>query len=188
MIPQTRLRRIGWFALLAVCTALYAVLHFHVWSVSSEVKKAERRIVQLERINLLLETEFLTRSSQVQLAAWNRVDFGYSAPEADQFIVSERQLARFSSIKAGQGPEPIRLASYAADEEVEPFPRLVSPVTGKPVGTALAASEKSDEAGARILLAAHRDTGRDNGPLRLPLAQRSAVGSAVRVALAGNGP
>ena len=44
--------------------------------------------MQLEGANLLLETEYLTRSNQLQLAAWNRVDFGYTAPNAAQFLDS----------------------------------------------------------------------------------------------------
>ena len=113
MTPQARFRRIGWLALLTVCTILYGVLHFQVWSVSSDVKKTERVLVSLQQQNMLLETEFLTRSSQLQLAAWNRVDFGYSAPAADQFIGNERQLARFSSPRSSEAPDPIRLASSA---------------------------------------------------------------------------
>ena len=39
MTPQARFRRIGWFALLTVCTLFYGLLHLQVWSVSSEVKR-----------------------------------------------------------------------------------------------------------------------------------------------------
>ena len=49
MTPQARFRRIGWFALLTVCTLFYGLLHLQVWSVSSEVKRAERQIVALEQ-------------------------------------------------------------------------------------------------------------------------------------------
>ena len=181
MTPQARLRRIGWFALLAVCTALYGVLHFQVWSVASEVKKAERRIVALEETNLLLETEFLTRSSQVQLAAWNRVDFGYRAPEADQFIASERQLARFSSDRPGEAPQPIRLAGYGEDEEAPPFPKLVSPVTGRPVDVALV--EPAPQQPTRTTLSARLADGR----VRVPLDGSNTAAATVRVALGGVG-
>lgn len=185
MTPQARLRRIGWLALMAVCTALYGVLHFQVWSVASEVKKAERRIVMLEQGNQLRETEFLTRSSQVQLAAWNRVDFGYSAPRADQFIDGERQLAQFAPARAGDMPEPIRLAGFNAEEEAEPFPQLVSPITGKPVDVALV-DPAADAEGGRVILSAASGAGGE--PVRVPLSSRSATGAVVRIALGGVRP
>ncbi len=185
MTPQARLRRIGWFALLLLCTGLYGVLHFQVWSVASEVKKAERRIVALEETNLLLETEFLTRSSQVQLAAWNRVDFGYQAPEAAQFIDSERQLAQFSSPRPGDAPQPIRLAGYSEDEEAPPFPKLVSPITGRPVDVALVEPAAARDAGeGRTTLAARLAA----GTVRVPLGGAGdAPAATVRVALGGAG-
>lgn len=58
MTPQARIRRIGWFAALATCTALYLMLHLKVHAVTSEVVRAERQIVALEDENMLLETEF----------------------------------------------------------------------------------------------------------------------------------
>jgi hypothetical protein len=181
MTQQARLRRIGWFALLALCTALYGVLHFQVWSVASDVKRTERQIVALEQTNMLLETEFLTRSSQVQLAAWNRVDFGYGAPEAGQFIDNERQLAQFSSRPHDDAPQ-LHLAGYSEeDAEAPPFPRLVSPITGKPVDVALIepAHANSDN---RTTLAA-RLTG---GSARVPMGGPDESGPAtVRIALGG---
>jgi len=177
MTQQARLRRIGWFALLALCTGLYGVLHFQVWSVASDVKKAERHIVALEETNMLLETEFLTRSSQVQLAAWNRVDFGYSAPEAAQFIGNERQLARFGSPRVGDAPE-LHLAGYSEeDAEAPPFPQLVSPITGKPIDVALLEPAHADYDDGRTMLAARVPMGGPEEP----------VAATVRIALGGMG-
>lgn len=104
MMPQSRIRRIGWFAALAVCTALYLMLHLKVHSVTSEVVRAERQIVALEQQKLLLETEFETRSNLLQLATWNRVDFGYTAPNAAQFLDNERQLATLGSPRGPARP------------------------------------------------------------------------------------
>lgn len=184
MMPQARMRRIGWFALMMVCTLMYGILHFQVWSVSSDVKKAERSIVRLEQRNMLLETEFLTRSSQFQLAAWNRVDFGYSAPEAAQFIENERQLERFSSPAAANGPKPVQLAGYAAEEEAPPFPQLVSPITGRPLDMALVEPARGGSDGDLPLVAAIADR-----TLRVPMTASAPGGSAatVRVLLGGSG-
>ena len=173
LTPQSRLRRVGWIAMLAVCTALYLTLHLKVHSVTSEVVRAERKIVALEQQKLLLETEFETRSNQLQLAAWNRVDFGYTAPSAAQFLDSERQLANFGIPRAAGAPEPIRVAG-GAGTEAPSYPRLVSPLTGKPLDDALVAPERP-LAAARLADARIAEGG---ATMRIPLG--AVVGSGVR--------
>lgn len=134
MIAQSRIRHLGWFAVLAICTALCCGLMLKVHAVHSEVVRSERRIVDLEQQKLLLETELETRASLLQLAAWNRVDFGYVAPSAAQFIDNERQLARLGGPRADGAPEPIRVAESTG--EMPEYPKLVSPMTGKPMDEA----------------------------------------------------
>ena len=149
MTPHSRIRRIGWFAALAICAMLYLTLHLRVHAVTSEVIRAERQIVALEQEKLLLETEFETRSNQLQLAAWNRVDFGYVAPSAEQFLENERQLASFGGPRAAGAPEPIRVAG--AGGETPDYPRLVSPLTGKPIDEQLVGPERQAKlSGARF--------------------------------------
>ena len=160
MIPQSRLRRMGWIAVLALCTGLYLVLHLKVHAVRSDVVRAERQIVQLEQDKLLLETEFETRANQQQLANWNRLEFGYRAPTAEQFVESERKLAQFGVPRGKDAPAPIRVArNDAADGGSPPFPRLVSPLTGKPVASDLLAPPEQDEEQETI----------SNGPMRVAL-------------------
>lgn len=165
MTPQSRIRRIGWVAALAICGMLYLALHLKVHAVSSEVIRAERQIVLLEQQKVLLETEFQTRSNQLQLEEWNRVDFGYVAPSASQFIEDERQLAAFGSPRAAGAPEPIRVAG--AGGEAPKYPKLVSPLTGKPVDEALVEPDRrADLAGTRLA----------DGSMRIPLG--AVIGSA----------
>ncbi len=159
-MPYSRIRRIGWFAALALCTALYAMLHLKVNAVRSEVVRSEREIVQLERHKMLLETEFATRSSQLQLESWNRVEFGYTAPTAEQFVEGERQLAAFGMPRAPGAPEPIMVASRSGTEEPTSFPNMVSPLTGKPLPRGIIAP---DQGGPQVASA-------DEGRLRIPLA------------------
>lgn len=144
MTQHSRARRIGWIAMLAVCAVLYLMLHLKVHAVQSEVVRAERQIVALEQQKMLLETEFETRANQLQLAAWNNVEFGYSAPTASQFLENERQLAAFGTPRAPGAPEPIRVASAGGDAPA--YPKLVSPLTGKPVNEALLEPEKAERA------------------------------------------
>jgi hypothetical protein len=166
MTQQSRLRRMGWIAVLALCTACYLALHLKVHAVRSEVVSAERQIVSLENQKTLLATEFETRASQEQLATWNRVEFGYSAPTARQFVENERQLARFGTPRAAGAPEPIRVASLATGENAPAYPKFVSPLTGKPSDERLLESEPR-----RIALSATHEGG---GALRIPLA--AAIG------------
>jgi hypothetical protein len=166
MTQQSRLRRMGWIAVLALCTACYLALHLKVHAVRSEVVNAERRIVSLENQKTLLATEFETRASQEQLASWNRVEFGYSAPTARQLVENERQLAKFGTPRAAGAPEPIRVARLAAGEDAPAYPKFVSPLTGKPIDERLLEPEPR-----RVALAADHEGG---GALRIPLA--AAIG------------
>ncbi|RXZ64041.1 hypothetical protein [Pelagerythrobacter rhizovicinus] len=129
MTVGSRMRQIGWAVVLSICLAGFVVLTFRVNAVKSQVRLAERQIIALERENLLLETEFETRANQQQLANWNRVEFGYQAPRADQFLDNERELAALGLPRAIGGPEPIRVARAPAAETAS-FPRMVSPVAG----------------------------------------------------------
>jgi hypothetical protein len=162
MTPHARIRRIGWFAALGVCTALYMLLHLKVNAIHAEVVLAERQIVRLEQQNTLLETEFLARSSQVQLAAWNRVDFGYEAPRADQFVDGQLQLAQFGTPRGADAPAPIMLAGMSSGEDIPEFPRLVSPLTGRPVDERVLAGDAPEGGHLAVAIAP--------GPLRVPLA------------------
>ncbi|MEO6041762.1 MAG: hypothetical protein ABIP41_07675 [Croceibacterium sp.] len=166
MTTQARIRRLGWLAMLGLCTALYLLLHLKVHAVKSDVIRSERQIVRLEQEKVLLETEFESRANLLQLSAWNQVDFGYTAPTASQFIESQRQLASFGTPRAPSAPAPIRVARSDGDGSAIPdFPKLVSPLTGKPVDEALLAPARAqlsaqDRTGAtRISLGAVIESG-----------------------------
>ena len=94
----------------------------------------------------------LRRASQEQLASWNRIEFGYTAPAADQFIGNERELAKFGTPRAPGAPEPIRVAGIGNGDNTPSFPRFVSPLTGKPIDEELvdpAAGRHGDELAER---------------------------------------
>ncbi len=167
MSTTHRIRRMGWFAALGICLMLYAMLHVKVTSVHAEVVRAEQRIVHLEEQKLLLETEFLTRASQVQLAAWNRVDFGFTAPKAEQFIDGPRMLASYGAPPMEGAPTPIRLAGMRSTEHVPDFPQLVSPLTGRRIEANLLEEEPGDDGRLAVTIAP--------GPIRAPIAGVSGV-------------
>ena len=144
MRSGSRLRQIGWAVALSICVTGFVALTFRVNAVKSEVRLAEREIIALEREKLLLETEFQTRASQQQLANWNRVEFGYGAPEAGQYLENERELASLGMPRSAGAPDPIRVALSPVEGEEAGFPDFVSPLTGEPAGSA----EPSDNDGA----------------------------------------
>jgi hypothetical protein len=159
MTPQTRIRRLGWIVLLALLTGLYLLLHFQVQAVHSDIVRAERRIVSLEQEKLLLATEFETRANQTQLAAWNQVDFGYTAPVSGQFLNGERQLAALGAPRRfpGQG-SPIQLAQGGLEEGDVPAvpgadPQTDDPGVG-PVGPLLAVVDRVEAQGGVRLASA----------------------------------
>lgn len=130
----SRLRQIGWLVVLTICLTAVLALGFKVRAVVSEVRLAERRIVELEQDKIILETEFQARANQQQLSNWNAVDFGFSAPGAEQFVENERQLAQFGKPRGVGAPDPIRVAraqGSADDSEGGVFAAMVSPITGK---------------------------------------------------------
>ncbi|MGB5779092.1 MAG: hypothetical protein WBH10_08455 [Allopontixanthobacter sediminis] len=130
MMPYgSRLRQTGWIVLLALCAAVFLVLTFHVNSVKNKVHLAERTIIALELEKQTLEIEFEARANQQQLANWNKIDFGYDAPKANQYLDSPRQLAALGLARGPGAPEPIRLARAETEDETTLI-SMVSPLTG----------------------------------------------------------
>ncbi len=130
-LTRDRARSIGWAAVLLVCLFVTVALTFRVNAVKSQVRLAERQIVQLRREKLLLETEFETRANQHQLSSLNEVEFGYQAPTAGQYLEGERQLASLGMARGPGAPSPIRVANAAVPAETSMLPEMVSPLTGK---------------------------------------------------------
>lgn len=142
----SRIRQIGWAAVLSACVVLFALLSLQVQTVRSEVLLAEREIIALERDVLMLETEFQTRASQRQLADWNTIEFGYRAPRADQYLDNNRQLASLGQDARPDAPAPIRVARAELSAADVGSQDMVSPVTGEPV--TLASANVGEDAGA----------------------------------------
>ncbi|MEM6857276.1 MAG: hypothetical protein AAF559_05345 [Pseudomonadota bacterium] len=150
MMTASRLRQIGWGALLGVCIAAFAVLSLTVHAVRSEVLVAEMKIVRLKQQKQKLETEFQSRASQHKLAHWNSVDMGFVAPRADQYMDTGTQLAQLGLPAGPRTPSPIRVARADAGDgdgfiRVSRTRKMVSPLTGKPV--TLASMDAPSDAG-----------------------------------------
>ena len=144
-VTRDRLRSFGWAFVLTVCFALTVALMFRVNAVKSQVRLAERQIVELRQQKLFLETEFETRACQQQLRSLNDIEFGYAAPTARQYLEGERQLAAFGKARAADAPAPIRVASAASDDQPSLFPEMVSPLSGKALAAEVPANGRAHE-------------------------------------------
>lgn len=134
-LTSDRVRSFGWVFVLVICLGFTAGLALRVNAVKSQVRNEESRIIGLHREILFLETEFQTRSNQQQLKALNDVEFGYSAPRAEQYIEGERQLAALGQTRRPDAPKPIRVArTVKAAQSTAPAPEsfiaMVSPIDG----------------------------------------------------------
>jgi hypothetical protein len=149
-LTRDRVASIGWVSILLFVGALTAALMLRVNAVKSEVQLAERRIVELRHEREFLETEYETRANQQQLSELNEIDFGYKAPAAGQYLESERQLAALGKPRAADAPAPIMMASAdgISRGSASVLPAMVSPITGRLVGSANAA-EPDDRADDR---------------------------------------
>ena len=170
IVTGSRIRQIGWVAVLAACVALFAVLSFQVQTVRSEVLLAERQIIGLEREVQMLETEFQARASQRQLAEWNTVELGYMAPRADQYLDNERQLASLGVPAGPDAPSPIRVARANLAGPDAPQRAMVSPITGAPV--TFASLDAEEDAGA-VFTEAFGDFLIEASPIKAARAQSS---------------
>ncbi|MEY2942453.1 MAG: hypothetical protein RLY97_467 [Pseudomonadota bacterium] len=136
LIQPKRFAELRLIALLAVFALITGLVMVRVNAVKSQVQLAERQILELKRDKQSLETEFETRANQQQLADLNRMDFGYNAPEAQQYVDSERQLAAYGMERASDSPPMIRMARLDGQLTTArtDFPAMVSPVSGKLIG------------------------------------------------------
>lgn len=131
-LTRDRLQSLGWVSLLAICGALTLGLALHVNAVKSEVYRTRQQVVSLSRDIDMLEVEFATRSNQHQLKTINDLEFGYTAPRADQYIEGERQLASLGIPRSPDAPQPILMAEAVTGDREDAPAQMVSPITGKP--------------------------------------------------------
>lgn len=129
--PRHRHARIGWGAMLLACIAGLIIMSLWVEAVRNEVVRTERQILALKKQRQELEIEFQSRANQHRLAGLNRVEFGYEAPRADQYLDVRRDLASLGEARGRDAPSPIRVARF---DPAGAAPRtMVSPVSGRAV-------------------------------------------------------
>lgn len=133
-ITRDRMQTLGWGTTLAVCFALTAGLSFQVNAVKSKVALTERQIVKLRHENQRLRNEFAAEANFDHLKTLNALEYGQHAPEAGQFITTERQVALLGKPRGIDAPAPIRMASadgaeVAGNNSPMTLVAMVSPVS-----------------------------------------------------------
>lgn len=136
-MTRDRLQSIGWATLLALCAVFTGSLVLRVNAVKSQVALSQRQIMALKRENQFLETEYETRANQQQLADINDLDFGYKAPEAGQYLSSDRQLAMLGKPRSVDAPAPIEVASADDPRPAGSFGGLVPSLASRLVSPAV---------------------------------------------------
>ncbi|MEL6539950.1 MAG: hypothetical protein AAF249_14105 [Pseudomonadota bacterium] len=173
MTAVSRQRQIFWIVALGLSLAAFAGLSLTVHFVRNAVLSADMEIVSLKKKRQLLHTEFQARASQHQLARWNRVDLGFVAPRADQYLDGRKQLAELGQPLGPGAPSPIRVASADAEQAIRVAQRkMVSPISGKPITLA---SLSTPEGAGDMVADAFGDFLIEASPIRPAKAQTGTV-------------
>lgn len=112
-----RLEGIGWLALVFLVAIMLYPLSLSVATLRSDLDRTNNKIVSTKKDIRYLETEFSARANMRQLEYWNKLEYGYVAPSADQYLEGERSLANLG------GPDlrkPVKVAVISTMDHVKP--------------------------------------------------------------------
>ncbi len=101
-------RKLQGFGLIVLLTlfalGVYAV-NLKVSATLSDLRRVNAEIAQLEASKRVIEGDIAVVASARQLDRWNRDYFGLVAPQAQQFVESERVLAQLDTLRPIGPPE-----------------------------------------------------------------------------------
>lgn len=116
-LAAKRLEGIGWLLLVFLVAVLLYPLSLSVATLRSDLARTDQKIVSVKKEIRYLETEFSARANLRQLEQWNKLEYGYVAPKAAQYLEGERALASLG----GNTPRgPVKIAMVNAMDEVRP--------------------------------------------------------------------
>lgn len=145
-----RLEGIGWIALVFLVAILLYPLSLSVATLRSDLARTNNQIVAIKKDIRYLETEFSARANLRQLEYWNKLEYGYVAPGADQYLDGERALANLG------GPDlrkPVKVAVISTMDKVKP-----AGIIGSVFPSASAKVHESESAPVRAVQVATNDT------------------------------
>ena len=170
LMAARKLQGIGLVLLVLIFAMMLYPVSLKVAATRSELTRIERQIDRTRDNIRYLESELAVRASMRQLEQWNADTFGYSAPDADQYIANERQLASLDRLPRARG----------ANEVAPVLMAMVSPV-GTPSVSDKPAREESPvvakSAKPKPVVLAQAETGvrSDTAPRMAPTRRREQL-------------
>jgi Na+-transporting methylmalonyl-CoA/oxaloacetate decarboxylase gamma subunit len=132
LMAARKLQGIGLVLLVLIFAMMLYPVSLKVAATRSELTRIERQIDRTRDNIRYLESELAVRASMRQLEQWNADTFGYSAPDAGQYLANERQLASLDRLPRARG----------ANEVAPVLMAMVSPV-GAPAASTEAAPKSA---------------------------------------------
>lgn len=116
-LAAKRLEGIGWLALVFLVAILLYPLSLSVATLRSDLSRTDKQIVSVKKEIRYLETEFSARANLRQLEHWNKMEYGYVAPKASQYLEGERALANLGGKNLRK---PVKVAVISTMDKVKP--------------------------------------------------------------------
>ncbi|WP_176473495.1 hypothetical protein [Sphingopyxis sp. GW247-27LB] len=107
LMAARKLQGIGLVLLVLVFAMMLYPVSLKVAATRSELAQINKQIAGARDNIRYLESELAVRASMRQLEQWNAESFGYSAPTADQYLSSERQLASLDRLPRARGANDV---------------------------------------------------------------------------------
>ena len=144
LMAARKLQGIGLVLLVLIFAMMLYPVSLKVAATRSELTRIERQIDRTRDNIRYLESELAVRASMRQLEQWNADTFGYSAPDAGQYLENERQLASLDRLPRARGANevapvlmamvsPVAVPAAPKESPVAAKPAVASPVAAKPV-------------------------------------------------------
>ena len=143
LMAARKLQGIGLVLLVLLFAMMLYPVSLKVAATRSELTRIEKQIDRTRDNIRYLESELAVRASMRQLEQWNAETFGYSAPNADQYLENERQLAGLDRLPRARGTHDVAPVLMA----------MVSPVAVPDAPKASPAAEAEPAAEPPIVLA-----------------------------------
>jgi len=131
-----RLEGIGWLALVFLVAIMLYPLSLSVATLRSDLARTDHKIIETKKEIRYLETEFSARANLRQLEEWNKLEFGYAAPQASQYLDGERALANLGGKDLRK---PVQVAVISSMDGIKP-----AGIIGSVFGTAQAHERNPD--------------------------------------------
>jgi uncharacterized membrane protein YciS (DUF1049 family) len=161
LMAARKLQGIGLVLLVLICAMMLYPVSLKVAATRSELTRIEKEIERTRDNIRYLESELAVRASMRQLEHWNADTFGYSAPSADQYLESERQLASLDGLPRARGANevapvlmamvsPVAIPDAPKQSPVADKPEASKPVVTKPVVLAQAETDVRSDSAPRM--------------------------------------